>query len=592
MPDTSYNGAAPISLYVGDQPVIAVHTGQSVSAQLPAPTLTVTAGDEEILLEWSAVPGATGYRVGHNFNGGWETVDPPETLSRLLTHFTNGVPVTMHVQALPGGAVATAIATPTVPAVPEAGLAWALDYTTLRNSPKKVLAHYFGPYPRSINNAATISQDNYRVYYNNPSYSEYVTVGGMFRDRPIFRPPISGDYKYQDAVYYIEQARAAGIDGFYCDLLGLSGTNYDNYLKMIQAAHDLNNGFVVAPMVDANGATASASVAQAADHIRKYALTGGVGSARRNGAWFLDDGRFVVGSFKVEGKTAAWWQSLFDQLQTAWGLTVAFVGVAVNSNTLPNYQSIQWASGAWGYGADPKVIRAASNQAAASRSRGELAHGAIEFQQIRPAVNNGNWFDEALNSEALRASWEKCVNENADHAQMTTWNDFSETPMAPSVQHGWCVLDVSTYYIARWKTGQYPTILRDCLYLSHRSQMLGATLTGPMNNPMSQNLRGGNVSALRNDAEVLCFLTAPATITLTIDGVDHTYSAPAGLSAFHQAVTPGAISATATRGSAVVAEVTSPVAVRTSDVSDDYGYYWFSSLRGTTGQFDVLGQYR
>lgn len=83
------------------------------AAAVGATTLTATPGDEQILLEWTAVSGATGYRVGHNFNGGWETVDPAGATSRLLTFLGNGVPTELHVQPLPGGPTATITVTPT-----------------------------------------------------------------------------------------------------------------------------------------------------------------------------------------------------------------------------------------------------------------------------------------------------------------------------------------------------------------------------------------------------------------------------------------------------------------------------------------------
>lgn len=156
------------------------------------------------------------------------------------------------------------------------GLAWEMDYEALAASPKKALAHYFGPYPRSWSNES-LSTQQYQTYYNNPSWTSnnYHLYGGFFRDRPLTRPQLTGDWLYQDSQWDIEQAMAAGIDGWVCDLLGLSGSNHDRYMKMVQVAHDLDNGFVVVPMIDMNGNTRAGTPTQAADAIRKYYLTGG-----------------------------------------------------------------------------------------------------------------------------------------------------------------------------------------------------------------------------------------------------------------------------------------------------------------------------
>lgn len=244
-----------------------------------------------------------------------------------------------------------------------------MNYTALRSSEKKVLAHYFGPYPRSWSNE-TVSTQAYKNVYNNPLYTSSGDdqMGGMFRDRPLARPQLSGDWLYQDSQWDIEQAMAAGIDGWMCDLLGTSGSNHDRYMKMVEVAHDLNNGFKVVPMIDMNGNTRAASPAVAADAVRKYYLTGGAGSTPRRGAWRLPDGRYVLSAFKGEGPNpinvstqAAWLQSLFDELQNTWGIQVAYMPCYLNYNYAsdPAFTALQWGSGSWGFGADPAVISVA-----------------------------------------------------------------------------------------------------------------------------------------------------------------------------------------------------------------------------------------
>lgn len=469
---------------------------------------------------------------------------------------------------------------------PTAGLFFKLP--DMRSSPRKVLAHYFGPYPRSINNSATLASDSYTTTFNNPRSTatfgseSAANFGGAFRDRPIWRTQITGDYKYADARWDIEQAQAAGIDGFFCDLLGLSGSNYDNYETLKRAAHDMNTGFVVVPMLDVNGATAAASITSAAAYIASF--------AGKNCSWYLPDGRFVVSCFKAEGKTVQYWTDLFAAIQANHGLTVAFIGVFTNTNQIPNYTSVDYGSSAWGYGADPAVVNAAANQAPAARARGEKWMAPVVPQDQRP---QNSLYDEALNTGTLRATWEKAIAQEADYVQMVTWSDYSETAMAPSVANGWVNLDISSWYITRWKTGSYPTILKDALYLSHRGQTLDSVITGPQSKFMAHWPRG-NMSAVRNNVEVLSFLTAPANITVTVGTATYTYTAPAGqysTSFPAVAASAGTVKATAVRSSTTVSSVTSPVAIRTTSLADDKQYFRFSSIRGTTGQYDVLTQY-
>lgn len=172
---------------------------------------------------------------------------------------------------------------------------------------------------------------------------------------------------------------------------------------------------------------------------------------------------------------------------------------------------------------------------------------------------------------------------------MVTWSDFSETPMAPSAANGWVNLDISAWYITKWKTGSDPVILEDAIYISHRARTLGATITGGQTEFMSQWPRG-NMSALGNDVEILTFMKSSATINVTIGGSNYSYTAPAGMHvqtyAISGAVAANGISASSVRNSVTTASVISPVAVLSSAINDDYGYYRFSSIRGTAGQFD------
>jgi len=461
----------------------------------------------------------------------------------------------------------------------------------IRSHSKKVWAHYFGPYPRSFNNESAAALTEYATYFNNSNSSSSTnnSYGSYFRDAPLFRAQSSSSqWQVDDCKFDIQAAMAAGIDGFMCDLLGLSGSNYQNYeylktaLRQLRAADSTYNSFYVIAQVDANGSTAKAATNTAGDYIATFNDT----------AYHLPTGEMVWSCFLVESPNVSlsWWEGVANYLTTTKGIPNAFVGVANNWNASPNYDAVQYGAGSWGFGADPAAINAAGNQALDAHNRGKIYMHPATSQDTRP---RNQLFDESCNTEALRATWNKAISQatgSTDMVLIPTWSDFSEAPMAPSMQKGYCYLDLTGYYAIAWKTGSFPTILKDQIYLSHRDELFGttqtaATTTGPQTLWM-QHWQRGTISAVRNTVEVLTFLTAPADITVTVGGVATTYTAPAGMNAHLVNLAVGAApSAVAARNGVVIAQVTSVVPVSNSVVADDAGYYCVTSGdRGTTGQ--------
>jgi len=478
---------------------------------------------------------------------------------------------------------------------PASGASYGVFYAMpddIRTHTKKVWAHYFGPYPRSLNNEATAATTEYATYFNSPykvtSNPDNSTFGSYFRDAPLFRAQsASTQWQIDDCKFDIDSAMAAGIDGFMCDLLGLSGSNYNNYgylqqaLRQLRAVDPKYNSFYVIPQIDANGATAQASTSTAGGYVAKFNDT----------SYHLPTGEMLWSCFLVESPNVSlsWWEGVASYL-TGQNIPNVFVGVANNWNASPNYDAVQYGAGSWGFGADPGCNNAASNQASAAHARGKIYMHPATSQDTRP---RNQLFDESCNTEALRATWNKAISQatgSTDMVLVVTWSDFSEAPMAPSMQKGFCYLDLTGYYAIAWKTGSFPTILKDQIYLSHRDELFGsvqtaATLTGPETLPMQHWSKTGATSP-RNMVEVLTFLTAPADITVTVGGVPTTYTAPAGMNAHLIPLAVGAApSAVAKRSGVTVASVTSVVAVSNSVVADDAGYYCVTSGdRGTAGQ--------
>ncbi len=100
--------------------------------------------------------------------------------------------------------------------------------SAITDSGPKVFAHYFPPYPISLDNAPS-DKDYYSTDYLkvNGEGGKYAAVGGLLRDRPLGRAPLSNsNFRLADMRTEVRQAKAAGIDGFTLNIMSLQGSNW------------------------------------------------------------------------------------------------------------------------------------------------------------------------------------------------------------------------------------------------------------------------------------------------------------------------------------------------------------------------------
>jgi hypothetical protein len=195
---------------------------------------------------------------------------------------------------------------------------------------------------------------------------------------------------------------------------------------------------------------------------------------------------------------------------------------------------------------------------------------------VQDARHHGLIYAEAGNTETLRASWIRAMEDQADLVQLVTWNDYSEsTHFAPSRAHGRSFLDVNGYYSTHFKTGRAPLITGDELVVTHRIIKHGTEPT-VQSGRMKPNLSGSTAKA-RDTVEVVAMLKAPAELAISVGPTVTTFSAPAGLSSTTVPLQEGAVSAMASRAGHRVATVTSPHAVVASLPFYDLQYYAASS---------------
>ena len=437
---------------------------------------------------------------------------------------------------------------------------------TLRSSSHLVFAHYFTPYPLSIDNKPSQS-DYYATAYLNPNGEGgiHAAYGGFLRDRPLPQPTsTSASWQLNNYKKEIRTAAAAGLDGFTVDVLSVTpgDYNWERLKLLVQAADEADPGFKMVMMPDATQAAVTDPNALAAAMA---------GLAKDPSVYHLADGRLVVSPFDPERQGAAWWQSWIGIMRDKYKINVAFVPCFLDYR--PNvaaFAPFSYGFSDWGY-RNPAANQGLTANMADAHARGKIWMQAVSAQDERPYAST---YDEADNTTNLRSTWTAAIN-GADWVQIPTWNDYSEgTEISPSTHIGYSLLDLTSYYLTRFKTGTWPTIVRDVVYLSSRSQSTGApsTETKPM------TLRPGS-SPPRDTVEVLSFLTKNATVTADIGGLLQTYTAPAGVSSKLFALRPGTNSVSVSRGGQAVLKLSSPFVVKTSAPIQDLGYYVVTSGR-------------
>ncbi|HAM45993.1 MAG TPA: hypothetical protein DCM67_13360 [Propionibacteriaceae bacterium] len=433
--------------------------------------------------------------------------------------------------------------------------------TKLSITNKPVSAHYFPPYPVSLDNASP-SRDYYATQYLRPTGegSKFAWCGGLLRDRPLGRSSISGDYQLADMRTEVREAKAAGLDGFAVDILTTNTSDRNWYLieKLLQAAAAEGNfSIMLQPDMWAMGSISSGTFASAMARLAKYSATYRVG------------GRVIVSPFNAEAKSPDWYRTALSKMKSSYGVSATLLPVFLDASKMSSYASVSGGFGNWGI-RNTAAAASWTNWAAKAHALGKLWMEPVSVQDVRP---NQQIYDEASNTATLAATWNRAISQKADLVLLPTWNDYSEsTSFAPSSDHGWAFLDLNQYYLTKFKTGSYRVNVEEVI-ISHRIQKTST----PVSYSSTMRLRGGSTSP-SNKVEVVTLLTSAASVTVTIGGTTYSYQAPAGKHSQLYSLAEGTFTATVKRSGSTVATVTTKDAVSfATTAQQDLSYHAVTS---------------
>lgn len=438
---------------------------------------------------------------------------------------------------------------------------------TLRASAKKVFAHYFVPFPISIDNR-TPDSDYYSVNYLSPSGEggKFAGSGGFIKQRPLPRPVVaSATWDQTDVAQDVRRAAALGIDGFAVDLLETTGANWARAVRLMDVANSIDTGFKVMLMPDME-----AEFKQKPGNLLPALRI----LARHPAAYRLADGRLVVSPYNAQNQNVAWWKSLLATLK-AEGIDVAFFPVFQGwSGYAPTYAAISYGMSDWG-DRSPTVNRSGIFTPSRVHAYGTKWMAPVSPQDARP---KDFIYWEARNSENYRVMWENAIRGGADWVQIITWNDYSEsTEVAPSSGTQWSFYDLTAYYTTWFKTGTMPAVNRDMLMYFHRKHSTAAAANLAKQTRPYGRVTGSDTAA--NDVEVLAFATAASTLELTVGGKTTTQSVAAGMTSVRVPLAEGTPSFRLLRGGAAVATVMSGFPINNSITYQDLLYRSGSSTR-------------
>lgn len=437
------------------------------------------------------------------------------------------------------------------------------------NAARPVFAHYLPSLPRSLDNEPA-ANDYYNRNYLNPNgeSGKFYSIGGFLRDRPMPRDPISGDWQLEDLRHEVRDAVNAGLSGFAAVIFETSGTNWQRVVRLFEAAAAEDSRFKVIIQPDMTAQPGSLSPQALAAKCAELAR---LGSVYRSAS-----GRVVVSPFAADFKDPSWWRE-FNSAMASQGTPVDLLPLFVDiqgGSAIDRYADVSYAMGEWGC-RTVDAIDPSPDWAARAHKLGKQWMSPIAPQDVRPV---SGFFVEPNNMGTLRSSWRKAIRTDSDMALMISWNDYSEsTHFAPSVDHGYSLLSLNSYYLTWFRRGVEPIIVRDGAYASFRIQPVGASTS---NQSQIMGLSRTENAPAVDLVEVQTIVRSATEIGLELGGRWYFYTAPAGVSTRTFPLATGQVRLIAIRDGVVATAQLSGQTVVSNVPVQDLAYHLIGGPRG------------
>jgi glucan endo-1,3-alpha-glucosidase len=427
----------------------------------------------------------------------------------------------------------------------------------------------------------------------------------------------------------IQQAQAAGIDGFALNVGGWLSQNY--YIvysaQMFEAAVRLNTGFKLMFSADMCCGNAMADVE---DMVRRFA-----NDPRYSQVYFKYNGKFVLTTFSGDAMGTAFWSQVKSDLASGSNpststesaalaevagapsnaaLNIFLVPAFFWGGEVPNTAAVQqgfaeWSSiidGSfyWGIAGVPGS-GGSLDQIPSSESYASVVHGGGKLYMAPVTLQfwgaDADRYFEYSGASGMRKMWMDAINvSHPDWVEIITWNDFIEgtyvspiddpnkypfanfldTTGVPSTTLGYFHSHLGAtallpYFISWYKTGVQPTLSSDSIYWFYRTQSQNANPGVPAVNTAT------NYGPVADVIYVTANLAAPGTLKVTSGSQVSTFNLPAGSS---DVQAPFAVGSTPVfevdrNGSAAIAAVSGTDAIQASPQFNDY-YYSTGSATG------------
>ncbi len=355
----------------------------------------------------------------------------------------------------------------------------------------------------------------------------------------------------------IQQAQAAGIDGFLLDL-GEWDNSTNWYYKsrtamLYSAAEQLGTGFKLCPFVE------FPEPDQIINLVTNYA-----GSPAS--LWY--QGRVVLSSWGMNN--AGWNQPIVDWTNAVLaplqqlGYPVCFVpffwpysGAPMPGTYADPVQLLATNGGFLGglfwvgaAGTPSQLATGNSNYTAALHAAGKLFMASVtpHYWGSLQTVNGRRYF-ETDGGEGIALQWASIIANQPDWVDLVTWNDFYEStytspvenpsqyfpgPTSPVCYSHKGYLALSKYFINWFKSGSQPAVTQDALYYFYRTHPQNAVASNTNDTPVTTFF-----GDIQDVIYTTLILTADAQLVIASGGNLTTNSVPAGLHNLRSPFAPG-----------------------------------------------------